>query len=317
MGEEKYYIGHSVNPEVRHNASSGGVGFSLISYLLSSGEYGTAVTFRFDKDSCAYKPLLVYEPASLFTKGSIYQDIALIDFIRDNIFSIRGGIVVTCLPCQVRAIRHLLDERNIKSFIITFACSGQTLLEGTHCYYRLLGIGRSDVENIRYRGCGWPGGILITKIDGENIFRPNYTEPWKSLQMSMLYRPKRCFLCVKDTDRTADISMADPWLERYKTEKEGKTLFSVNTARGQNAIEALIRQGFIVVKLSSNKDWKISQAPNVAKKEFVKENRKALKIISTLVANSFYRNIFSKNIFMLKMHCRILRIIIRLNRSKS
>lgn len=311
MGEEKYYIGHSVNPEVRHNASSGGVGFTLISYLLSSGEYGTAVTFRFDKDSCAYKPLLVYEPASLFTKGSIYQDIALIDFIRDNIFSIRGGIVVTCLPCQVRAIRHLLDERNIKSFIITFACSGQTLLEGTHRYYRLLGLRPSEIEDMQYRGNGWPSGIQIRKTDGTSFYKPNYTEPWKSLQASRLYRPKRCYFCTKDTDHTADISLADPWLERMKQEKEGKTLFSVNTILGREVISKLEQQRFISLEKASRLDWEVSQASNIRKAEFVNNHRRSLRTLYQLSNNKRYRRIVSSSLLLLKLHVLMSRIFFK------
>lgn len=94
--------------------------------------------------------------------GSVYQDMDLVGFIRKHISEIRGRILVVCSPCFVRAIRSILRRANIESIIIDYFCSGQTTLDGTYCYYKFLGISKSQVKNIRYRGGGWPNGIDIT-----------------------------------------------------------------------------------------------------------------------------------------------------------
>ena len=43
------------------------------------------------------------------------------------------------------AVRQLLSKANIKNFILSYCCSGQTTIEGTWKYYELLGIKKEDV----------------------------------------------------------------------------------------------------------------------------------------------------------------------------
>ena len=44
-----YYIGYSTDDLIRYKASSGGIGTSIIKYLLSTSEYDTSMTFVYDK----------------------------------------------------------------------------------------------------------------------------------------------------------------------------------------------------------------------------------------------------------------------------
>lgn len=55
-----YYIGHSNEEDIRFKSSSGGIGTAIIQYLLSLPEYGTSMTFVFNKEKCAYEPKLIY-----------------------------------------------------------------------------------------------------------------------------------------------------------------------------------------------------------------------------------------------------------------
>ena len=141
----KYHIGYSTDADIRFKSASGGIGSAFIKYLLSLPDYDTAMTFVFNKEKCLYEPKLIYSFVDYNNCGSIYQDIDNVGFIKSNIERIRGGMVVTCMPCQVRAIRHLLGKREINSFIISFCCSGQTTVEGTWCYYKFLGINKKSV----------------------------------------------------------------------------------------------------------------------------------------------------------------------------
>ena len=45
-----YYIGYSTDDLIRYKASSGGIGTSIIKYLLSTSEYDTSMTFVYDKE---------------------------------------------------------------------------------------------------------------------------------------------------------------------------------------------------------------------------------------------------------------------------
>lgn len=297
-----YYIGHVCDVEHRHRASSGGIGTMLQKYMLSTGQYGTSITFQFNAKRCMYEAKLIHTAEEVNICGSIYQDINIAQFVRDHIREISNGIVVSCPPCQVTAIRNMLNKEGIPCFIISFCCSGQTTIEGTWKYYELLGIKKEDVVNMQYRGNGWPSGIQIWLKDGTKIYHDNYTNPWKAIHTSWLYRPQRCFFCTFDTSYTADISLADPWLDNYKRyDNEGNTLFVINTALGQKTIKQLKTSDIISYEEISSDIYRTAQENNLLKKIYVHNQKKRLKRISRFTNNSFIRHLFSINIFMMRL----------------
>lgn len=97
-----YYVGYSTDKEIRHKASSGGVGTAIIKYLFSLPEYSTSITFVYDKEKCGYILKLIHSFDEFNICGSIYQDIDIFSFIKNNLSNIKDGIVLSCMPCQVR-----------------------------------------------------------------------------------------------------------------------------------------------------------------------------------------------------------------------
>lgn len=297
-----YFIGHVNDSEHRYKASSGGIGTMLQKHLLSTGQYGTSITFQFNAKRCMYEAKLIHTAEEVNICGSIYQDVNIAHFVRDHIKEISNGIVVSCPPCQVTAIRNMLNKEGIPCFIISFCCSGQTTIEGTWKYYELLGIKKEDIVNMQYRGNGWPSGIQIWLKDRTKIYHDNYTDPWKTIHASWLYRPQRCFFCTFDTSYTADISLADPWLENYKRhDKEGNTLFVINTALGQKTIKQLKTSDIISYEEISSDIYRTAQENNLLKKIYVHNQKKRLKRISKLTNNSFIRHLFSNNLLMMRL----------------
>lgn len=307
-----YYIGHSSDPDVRYKATSGGVGTAVIKYLLSRNMFGTALDFYWDSDQICYKPKFIYTYDEVSQCGSIYHDIDTISFIRSSINLIRDGIVVTCLPCQVRPIKKILTDNNIKHFILTFACSGQNELEATYKFYELAHISKKDVAYMKYRGNGWPSGIQVILKNGDNLFFPNYTEPWKSIHRSQIYSAKRCFLCTLDTSYDADISLADPWLDEYKVDTIGNTLFIANTNFGNELITLMRRERELIYNKCSQADWAVSQSNNVNKKERVTNNRQFLIFKRNICGNQIYKWMFSRSTKTLNLHIKLLYLINKL-----
>lgn len=301
-----YYIGHAINNIIRYKASSGGLGSLLQKYLLSSGEYGTSITFRFNSGKCMYEPYLIYNAEDVNICGSIYQDINIAAYVRENLSLIKGGIVISCPPCQVSAIRNTLDKANIPNFIISFCCSGQMTIEGTWKYYELLGINKDDVVNMQYRGNGWPSGIQISLKNGENIYKDNWTEPWITIHSSGLYRPKRCYYCKFDTSYKSDISLADPWLNKYRKEdKIGNTLFVVNSSLGRDILNAISEKGlFEYVDTDYNSFYK-AQKPNVEKANRILNQEKYLKKITKLIENPKIRSYFTKDVQRMRLFIKL------------
>ena len=308
-----YYIGYSTDDLIRYKASSGGIGTSIIKYLLSTSEYDTSMTFVYDKEKCGYIPKLIYDFNEINICGSVYQDIDIFSFLKENISSIKNGIIVTCMPCQVQGIRSVLDRNNINNFIISFCCSGQTTLEGTWLCYRYMGIDKSQVINMQYRGNGWPSGIQIELFDGKKIYKNNYTNPWRLMHQSKLFRPKRCLMCKEDISYKADVSLADPWLGKYKiSDKIGHTMFLINTEKGLAFIEEMKNKSLLRLIDSSVEDYIEAQGHTIMAKDKASLEKKFNNILSKMGNNILYKKIMTLSPFMLRFHMLIIRIVIKL-----
>lgn len=301
-----YYIGHVKDAEHRYKASSGGIGTILQKYLLSTGQFGTSITFLFNAEKCMYEPKLIYSAEEVNICGSIYQDIDIAHFVRDHINEISNGIVVSCPPCQVSVIRNMLKKEGIPCFIISFCCSGQTTIEGTWKYYELLGIKKEEVVNMQYRGNGWPSGIQIWLKDGTKIYRDNYTEPWDTLHSSWLFRPTRCFYCTYSTSWISDISLADPWIDDYKQkDKEGNTLFVINTELGLNIIKQLKNNESITYLEANSGLFDTAQKNNISKASEVINQKKRIHRVQRLLAIPTIHNIFSQSITLMRLFVKL------------
>lgn len=308
-----YYIGYSKDEGIRYSSASGGVGTTIIKYLLESREFGTSMTFVFNSKECKYEPRLIHNFSEYNNCGSIYQDTDTIGFIKQNKSKIKNGIVVTCMPCQVRPIRSILSRNNINHFIISLCCSGQTTTQGTWFYYKLLGIRKGDVANLQYRGKGWPSGIQIRLKNGELIKRDNYTFPWTTMHESLLFRPRRCLSCNIKTSKEADVSLADPWLKDYiGKDKIGNTLVICNTY-GREVIFEMLHNNLLKLKEVDETTYLKSQLGTVE----LKYKANQYKIFNNIVYNmnregSFYKRVVTSSVFLLHCHIKLIKVLRRI-----
>lgn len=306
----KYYIGHAYNDDLRFKSSSGGIGSSIIKYLLEKQLYGTSMTFVFNQQKCKYEPKLIYNYLDYNNCGSIYQDTDTIGFIKTNISNIKDGIVITCMPCQVKAIKSILNRNNINCFIISLCCSGQTTPEGTWLYYKYLGINKKDVKSIQYRGQGWPSGIQILLKNGEVIKRANYTYPWTLIHRSLLFRPKRCLSCTIKTSNESDVSLADPWLKEYmEHDTIGHSIIICNM-KGNAILNEMYSSGVINLKTIDENTYISSQLGTIEEKLSANKHKKFNAIIGKMGREgSLYKLIFTSKAIMLKTHLSILKLL--------
>ncbi|MBR4388624.1 MAG: Coenzyme F420 hydrogenase/dehydrogenase, beta subunit C-terminal domain [Prevotella sp.] len=307
----KYYIGYTSNFDLRNASSSGGVGSAIIKYLLTHHRFGTAITFEFNKVKCQYEPHIIHNYDDYNNCGSIYQDISLYSFIKNNINEIKDGIVLTCMPCQVKPIKSLLDKNNIENFIISLCCSGQTTVEGTWYYYKLLKIKKESVSHIQYRGDGWPSGIKIVLDDGSTIKKKNYTYPWTLMHKSLLFRPKRCLYCTKKTSQDCDVSLADPWLKEYiENDKIGNSVVIISSTFGIETINNMLDDKELELKEINEETYIKSQLGTIEQKAKACEHRTFNKLLSYMGKDgSYYKKIATSSESFLKLHNRFVRIL--------
>lgn len=305
-----YYIGCSTDDDIRFHSSSGGVGTAIIKHLLDNKEYGTAMTFYFDKKQCKYFPKLIYSFDDYHNCGSIYQDTDNIGFIRDNIERIENGIIITCMPCQVKPIQSILRRSGIKCFIISMCCSGQTTVQGTWCYYSLLGLRKENINSIQYRGNGWPSGIQISLDSGELIKYDNYTYPWTLIHKSLLFRPKRCLYCTIKTSPEADVSLADPWLKEYlENDPVGHSVIICNPA-GNIVIQQMLKTQLLNLKEVDESVYVQSQLGTIQEKSRSNKYKLFNRIVSKMGDDrSIYKKCMTSSAFLLKQHLHLLRLL--------
>jgi coenzyme F420 hydrogenase subunit beta len=301
------YIGYSCNESNRYKAASGGICTSVIKYLLEVKKYDSALSFIFNINKCIYEPIIINNFSDYNICGSIYQDIDLYSFLKDNINKLGHSIVLTCLPCQIRGLKLLLNKYSIDSFIISLVCSGQMEVEGSYFYYKYLKIDKKDIIDIRYRGNGWPGGILIKLKDGSEVFRKNWSYPWTLIHSSYLFQPKRCFYCMHVVNCESDLTLADPWLDEYiRNDKLGNTLFSVNSKVGNEIVKQLILRGNIHVKQSAISDFMKSQSPTYKKRRENPPQKAKIKRIVSICKNKKYKSVVTKSKYLMILHDKII-----------
>lgn len=308
--QKRYFIGYTTDSVIRYSSSSGGVGTAIIKYLLESGVFGTAMTFVFDNNQSRYYPKLIFNYSEYNNCGSIYQDTDNIGFIKENINRIENGIVVTCMPCQVLPIKNILSKNRIKHFIISLCCSGQTTVQGTWFYYKLLGIKKEDVVHLQYRGNGWPSGIQIQLKNGDVIKKGNYTYPWTLMHESLLFRPKRCLSCIIKTSSEADISLADPWLQEYiEKDKVGNSVLICNLI-GESVINRMCDEGLLRLKEVNEFTFFKSQNGTIETKAHSNEYKSYNKILGRMGDDgSAYKRFATMSSFSMRLHMVFLRLL--------
>ncbi len=308
---EVYYLASAKDEQIRYKASSGGVGTAMIKYLLSLDEYSTCLSFSFNQVKCAYEPKLIYSFDDYNICGSIYQDIDVCKFIKENRTSIRGGIIVTCMPCQVRAIRSYLERNHIVNFIISFCCSGQTTIEGTWHYYKMLGIKKQDIISMQYRGNGWPSGIQIHLKDGTTIKRDNWTHPWTIIHSSLLYRPKRCLYCPIKTVPYSDVNLADPWLKECEHDTIGNSIVIANSELGKHVMTLMISNNLVRSKKIDEDVYIRSQKGTIKEKQSHKNRKEFNNIILFLSKSFLYMYLVTHSSLLINFHNRFVMKIIK------
>jgi coenzyme F420 hydrogenase subunit beta len=229
---ENCYIGHAVNDNIRFNASSGGVVTALLAFALEQGIINGAVVTRMSKER-----VLEPEPFIARTKEELVEaskskycpvpvNVVLkeiLDSKDDERFAVVG------LPCHIHGIRKAQSRnKQLQKKIVLcigLICSHNNTFWQVKSLVERLDIREQDIENIEFRGHGWPGRFAVVLKNGDTVTIP-YSEAM--VQHNLWFNAVlRCLLCCDLTSELADISCGDPWIpEVTANETMGKTASS-------------------------------------------------------------------------------------------
>lgn len=254
--------GHASDPDLRYYGSSGGLASALALYAVERADMKGVVHVGHD-DVVRYRNKTAFSKTRdglLSATGSRYAPASPCDGLRvmeegDRPAAFMGK------PCDVaglrktQAIRPNLDK-NVGVAIGIF-CAGTPSTKGTLDLLRSHGIDPQEVDEVRYRGRGWPGMFSVRrKGSTEWVDLATYQEAWGFLQK---YRPYRCHLCPDSTAQFADISCGDPWYRPIEEGELGSSLVLARTERGRKIVEGAIAAGYVDLKVVPPKTLDLSQ----------------------------------------------------------
>lgn len=279
---------------IRYKGSSGGIITHLIKYLFETNKIKSAISFKFTGIEL-FKPYLISSFDEYKQTGSIYHEVNIYKFLKENIKEVKSPIMITCLPCQIIPIKRLMNNHAIETVIISLVCSAQLEKEATYYFLEKNNIVISEVKEFRYRGNGWPSGIQI-KTDEKEYFFHNNNSKWIDIFHSQIFTLNRCLSCKDTFGLEADISIADPWLKRYvKKETIGSSIVIPHTVKGEDIIISMIDNTDLeVIEILSQEDAILSQKGTLIKKFILKKYKnKFLKLIKIFKSEIYKKYFFS------------------------
>ena len=153
-------------------------------------------------------------------------------------------------PCDISGLRKAqFLRKNLHDNVgiaIGIFCAGTPSTQGTLDLLKQFKINTGEVEDIQYRGKGWPGNFSIQLKNGKTPSQnKSYIKSWGFLQK---YRPYRCYLCPDGTSEFADISCGDPWYREVKEDEMGYSLVLVRTEKGRRIVHGAMEAGYVVLE---------------------------------------------------------------------
>lgn len=230
-----YYWGHSLNPEHRKMAASGGITSELLAYMLNKGyvDYVVTADMYYNDQNGRFNILGSSEIDKIYEySGSNYCPINIgkaVDIIREK----EGICAIVCLPCLARGIKKLCrSDKEIESkvkFIITLLCNHVPTYNATEYIKKKYKVSEPDM--IKYRGNGWFGFLRMFKR--KKIYVEYFSVPYSkyfATAFSNYFWQRACIQCEDHFGKYSDIAMGDADFVKYREqgENDGETMCFVN-----------------------------------------------------------------------------------------
>lgn len=267
--------GHSLDPEVRRQGSSGGGISAIAAWLLDTGQVDFVAQIAVSSDDPLRNDLQISTTRAdvLAAAGSRYAPSAPLANLRELLD--RGQrFAFVGKPCDVAALRRYgrHDPRvgQLVVAMMSFMCAGIPSLHGTHELLAKLGADRNQLKSFRYRGDGWPGMARAVQHDGQ-VFETDYNSSWGTVLNKHLQF--RCKICPDGTGEFADIVCADAWYGKdgYPdfAERDGRSLVLSRTTLGESLITRAMAAGVLAADTLPADDIARMQPYQVNRKQMV------------------------------------------------
>lgn len=238
------WVAHATDPQIRFTASSGGALTALHAWLVQTGRatrvLGAAAATG-DQRRTVPVSITTREEA-LRAAGSRYAPVGTLT----GAHGLGKGEAVTGKPCEIAALRALGEhDRSTPSerpLLLSFFCAGTPSQRSTEDLLARTGLDpERPVDELRYRGGGWPGGFRARQ--GDRMGEADYATSWGQILGRTVQW--RCKICPDGIGQSADIVAADLW----ETDRAGYPLFEERD--GVSALIARTQRGLEIVELAA------------------------------------------------------------------
>lgn len=245
------YEGYAADPEIRQYGSSGGAAAAITLFCLESGLAGGALHVGKDEESPWLNKTVISRTRREIVErtGSRYSPASPCDGLGE-IRRASSPHVFVGKPCDIQGLRKSEslgpELRGNVALAVGIFCAGTPATAGILDLLARLRISGEELQDIRFRGNGWPGSLSLRLKDGNcRSGELSYADSWGFLQK---YRPFRCYLCPDGTSEFADISCGDPWYRKPSCEDLGQSLVLVRTAKGREVLQKAMEAGYLELK---------------------------------------------------------------------
>ena len=253
--------GHAADPEIRFKGSSGGVLTALSLYCIEKGGFHGVLQTGSDPANpirnrtrlSRVRSDLLAATGSRYAPASVCNGLALVE-------AAPAPCVVVGQPSEIaglakaRALRPALDSK--VGLTLSFFCAGSPPTAATVALLISHGINPTCLEELRYRGMGWPGHFAArAKGAAEPAVKLTYQDSWAFLQAR---RPWAVQMWPDGSGELADISCGDPWYTEPDGANPGSSLVLARTKRGHETILKAMEAGYL--ELESAEDWKVEKS---------------------------------------------------------
>lgn len=249
------YEGYATEKDLRFRASSGGAVSAIAISAIENGSHGVLHVSK--KENVPYLNYTVLSNSRTemsSRSGSRYAPASPCEGLQKVVDSPLPCVLIG-KPCDIAAARKASKikpelEKKIDLTIAVF-CAATPSTNGTFALLESLGIKDfNDVNELRYRGFGWPGNAraAFNKNGTPGHTEMSYAESWGSILCH--FRQWRCNLCVDHTGEFADISIGDPWYRKNVSDDPGRSLILCRTIKGKDFIEKAVKSGDLLIENS-------------------------------------------------------------------
>jgi len=262
------------NVSLRKNGSSGGAITALLCYLLDKKEIDGTLVVGMDNNK-PYCYIARDKKMLAKAQGSKYLPFPINEGLKE-IKQRKGKYAVVGLPCHIHGIRKAQIQDPVLKDRIKYCfglfCGYAMSSLGTRYLFETVGVNEDEVKSVAYRSGEKPNGFVVETYDGKKVKIPKHEYG----HITQLFAPKRCTLCVDQTNELSDISFGDPWGVEGG---ENCTLVLTRTHKGQVLLDKATQ--YIESKPVSNDAIITSQgAMLVYKKKTVFARMKFLRLFS-------------------------------------